>query len=424
MGECPHRGEGISVASDAETRDEAVRRSGLMESGQEERYDRITRLAKDVFDVDHAVVNIVDSTTIFTKSQPQGGTFRHTPPEDSFCAITVTQDDLLEVDDAIEDDRFSDRAIVTRHGIRFYAGLPLRTAGGDTIATLCLLDTSPRSLTEEERDTFLRLGEWAEAEIQTDDAKAQQDTGPTTASVADAVDEDAATATSSTDEAVRSPAAPATREEAEAGPLALAALAIPFGLVSGDRGAWVRVGDRLLVTLTDVMGKGEEQGRLAQRIVAALQARAGEPVLDAVREVERELTTSGALDDTFATLFHAVVDIASGTVEFVDAGHGLNLVLASDGATDRLSSHNLPLGLRPDGMPWEAGSFAVAAGDVIVSVSDGALDAYDSTLDSLRMLADELRSAAETARFFDGLTARVSEHVVEDDVTAVVVTVR
>ncbi|MDF2917228.1 MAG: hypothetical protein K0S70_1445, partial [Microbacterium sp.] len=50
--------------------DEAVERLGLMDSPPEERFDRITRLARDVFDVDYAVVNVVDSETVYTKSQP------------------------------------------------------------------------------------------------------------------------------------------------------------------------------------------------------------------------------------------------------------------------------------------------------------------------------------------------------------------
>ncbi|MDF2555196.1 MAG: hypothetical protein K0R60_1091, partial [Microbacterium sp.] len=63
-------------------------------------------------------------------------------------------------------------------------------------------------------------------------------------------------------------------------------------------------------------------------------------------------------------------------------------------------------------------------GDLIISVSDGALDAYDSTLDSLRLIGEDLRRAAEPDAFFDELSIRVSEHTVDDDVTAVVISVR
>ncbi|GGI36748.1 hypothetical protein GCM10010988_10500 [Cnuibacter physcomitrellae] len=385
------------MTTDADRRDAAVERLGLMDTDPEERYDRITRLAKDVFDVDHAVVNIVDSTTIFTKSQPAGGTFRHTPQEDSFCAVTVQQDDLLEVDDATRDDRFSDRAIVTEHGIRFYAGLPLKTEDGDTVATLCLLDPEPRTLSDEDREAFTRMGAWAEAEIRLDD---QRTTPGASAPVLDAVDGD---------------------------DVSVSTLAIPYGAVSGDRGAWRQTGSSVRVALTDVMGKGEAQGALAQRIVGALLEGSGdhedEGALEAVLRVEEELEAQHALDVTFATLFHAAIDTTTGRVEYVDAGHGLTLHVAADGSLTRLASHNLPLGLRPPGVPWEPGELTVSSGDLLITVSDGVLDAYDSTLESLRMLADDLRAARETRAFLDHLTVKVSEHVVDDDVTAVVVEV-
>lgn len=385
------------MVTDADRRDAAVERLGLMDTDPEERYDRITRLAKDVFDVDHAVVNIVDSTTIFTKSQPEGGTFRHTPQEDSFCAVTVEQGSLLEVGDATRDERFSGRRIVTEHGIRFYAGLPLKTEDGDTVATLCLLDSEPRTLSDEDREAFSRMGAWAEAEIQLDDGRTARGAS---APVLDAIDGD---------------------------DVSVATLAIPYGAVSGDRGAWRQIGARVLVALTDVMGKGEAQGALAQRIVGSLlddpHAREDEGALDAVVRTEDELESQHALDVTFATLFHAILDTESGRVEYVDAGHGLTLLVAADGSLTRLASHNLPLGLRPPGVPWESGEITVSSGDLLITVSDGVLDAYDSTLESLRMLADDLRAAQETRVFLDHLTVKVSEHVVDDDVTAVVVEV-
>jgi hypothetical protein len=383
------------VTYDPARSDAAVERLGLMDTPPEERFDRITRRAQEMFDVTAAVVNVVDSHTIYTKSQPEGSSFRHTPPQDSFCAETITQDGMLTVEDATADERFAHRGAVTEHGIRFYAGLPLRTTAGETVGTLCLIDTSPRELSEDDREKFEQLGQWAQAEMRNDDV------APVPARVAS------------------SP----VREDLNGGSVTLASLAIPYGKVSGDRSAWVSVGENIVVTLADVMGKGERAGGLARTLVTALHRRADAPPIEAVRATEEELQAQPSFADTFATLFHAVIDTATGRVDFVDAGHGLNLLLAADGTTTRLYSRNLPLGLRPDGVEWETGTFTVSAGDLIVSVSDGALDAYDSTLHSLQEIADELRSAPEPDTFFDGLSVRVSDHVVDDDVTAVVISI-
>ncbi len=385
-----------------DTDDDAVARLGLMDSAPEERFDRITRLAREMFDVDFAVVNVVNSETVFTKSQPPESHFRHTPIEDSFCGEAVKRPAVLEVPDGRADPRFADRAIVAEHGIRFYAGFPIHTDAGETVGTLCLLDTSPRELSESDRDAFERFGLWAQAEMRLDD--------PALVTAATAPDDGA------------SPVARADR--LTAGEVRLASLAIPHGRVSGDRSSWQQLGDRIVVTLADVMGKGEEAGGFAEELIGVLQQRSHLAPVDALLSVEDYARHDARYRETFATLFHADIDTRSGRVSYVDAGHGLTLLLRADGSSQRLSSRNLPLGLRPADADWEAGETTVTHGDLIISVSDGALDAYDSTLDSLRLIGEDLRRASEPDAFFDELSIRVSEHVVDDDVTAVVISVR
>ncbi len=109
---------------DTPTPESPVERTGLMDSPPEERFDRITRLARELFDVDYALVNIVDTDEVYTKSQPEGPRFGRSPREAVFCGETVKQDGLLEVDDATADERFRDIASVTEFGMRFYAGFP------------------------------------------------------------------------------------------------------------------------------------------------------------------------------------------------------------------------------------------------------------------------------------------------------------
>lgn len=382
------------MTSDISASGSAVDRTGLMDSPPEERFDRITRLARELFDVDYALVNIVDDDEVYTKSQPDGPRLGRSPREAVFCGETVKQQGILEVDDAIADDRFRDIAAVTEYGMRFYAGFPLRTDDGDAVGTLCLLDSDARSLTDAQRRSLEQFGRWAQAEVRQSEADAP------------------------------APAPSAGREErGSADGVRLASLAIPHGVVSGDSSGWQQVGGRVVVTLADVMGKGEAAGAVAEALLGALQARRDMDPVQAMLSVEDEARTDGRYRDVFATVFHAVVDAASGTVDFVDAGHGLTLVLHADGTSERLDSRNLPLGLRPADVQWEPGRVRVGRGDLIVSVSDGALDAYDSTLESLRMIGDDLRAADDTGGFFDELALKVSTHEVDDDVTAVVLSV-
>ncbi|MDQ1121476.1 SpoIIE family protein phosphatase [Microbacterium trichothecenolyticum] len=371
-------------------------RSGLLDSPPEERFDRITRLARELFDVDYALVNVIDGDEAYTKSQPDGPRIGRTPLRDVFCGETVKQDGVFEITDAASDPRFRDSASVVDYGIRFYAGIPLRTGEGDAIATLCLLDTDERELDDHQRRALERLGRWAQAEVRASGGLTTTEPATTAG-----VRED-----SLTTEGMR-----------------LASLAIPHGLVSGDRSGWQHVGGRVVVTLADAMGKGETAGEVAETLLQALQSRRDDEPAEAMLAAEKVVFGDERNPDTFATVFHAVVDAGSGLIDYVDAGHGLTLVLRADGTDERLSSHNLPLGLRPADVGWEAGRTRVGRGDLIVSVSDGALDAYDSTLASLRMIGDDLRAAAGTDDFFDELALKVSTHQVDDDVTAVVLAV-
>lgn len=71
------------------------------------------------------------------------------PFSESFCQHTIKQNDILEVEDAQADPRFMNLDIVVNApGIRAYTGSALRTKSGDSIGSLCVLDTKPNKLTE------------------------------------------------------------------------------------------------------------------------------------------------------------------------------------------------------------------------------------------------------------------------------------
>src|SRR5690606_38633770 len=66
--------------------------------------------------------------------------------------------EALVVPDTDRDPRFSDHPAIRLWNTRFYAGVPVQTPDGHVLGALCLLDTSPRKLTEDEIEL---LGELA-----------------------------------------------------------------------------------------------------------------------------------------------------------------------------------------------------------------------------------------------------------------------
>lgn len=137
----------------------------LLDTAPEERFDRLTRLARRLFDVPIALVSLVDANRQWFKSSA-GLDASETPREVSFCGHAILQDQILEICDAEQDERFHDNPLVTdKPGIRFYAGHPLGLEDGSKLGTLCLLDTRPRKLNDEERELLRDLARMAEQEM-------------------------------------------------------------------------------------------------------------------------------------------------------------------------------------------------------------------------------------------------------------------
>ncbi len=137
----------------------------LLDTAPEERFDRLTRLARRLFDVPIALVSLVVANRQWFKSSA-GLDASETPREISFCGHAILQDQILEICDAEQDERFHDNPLVTdKPGIRFYAGHPLGMEDGSKLGTLCLLDTKPRKLNDEERELLRDLARMAEQEM-------------------------------------------------------------------------------------------------------------------------------------------------------------------------------------------------------------------------------------------------------------------
>lgn len=153
------------IPADEAKRLETLRALRILDSAPEERFDRLTRMAKRMFGVPISLVSIVDSNRQWFKSA-QGLDASETPRNISFCGHAILGDDLFMVPDAHQDERFADNPLVQGDpNIRFYAGCPLRVANGHKMGTLCLIDQKPRQLSQEDQELLKDLAVMAEQEI-------------------------------------------------------------------------------------------------------------------------------------------------------------------------------------------------------------------------------------------------------------------
>ncbi|HTZ34411.1 MAG TPA: MBL fold metallo-hydrolase [Stellaceae bacterium] len=131
----------------------ALHQLAVLDTGREERFDRLTRIAAAAFDVPVALVSLVDANRQWFKSTC-GTDLCETARDVSFCAHAILERKVMVVPDALLDQRFADNPVVVGEPrVRFYAGCPLVVEGGACIGTLCLLDTRPRQLD----DSSIRL---------------------------------------------------------------------------------------------------------------------------------------------------------------------------------------------------------------------------------------------------------------------------
>jgi phosphoribosyl 1,2-cyclic phosphodiesterase/CheY-like chemotaxis protein len=168
------RWERAPLPEDEERRLATLYELGILDTPQEQRFDRLTRLAAAILDVPVALISFVDKDRQWFKSA-YGLERGQTSREVSFCAHAVSSREMLIVPDALDDARFADNPMVSGEPhIRFYAGFPLFIAGS-CIGTLCACDIRPRYLDAEAVSLLRDVAALAELELQ----RAAVPNGPT-----------------------------------------------------------------------------------------------------------------------------------------------------------------------------------------------------------------------------------------------------
>lgn len=143
----------------------ALQEIQLMDTPAEERFDRITRIAKRLFNLPIAYIALVDADRQWFKSSI-GLPVSETSRDISFCGHTVLRNDTLIIPDTQKDPRFADNPQVTGAPfIRFYAGQPLKGPGGFPVGTLCIAHHEPLSFGEPDIATLRDLATIVEREL-------------------------------------------------------------------------------------------------------------------------------------------------------------------------------------------------------------------------------------------------------------------
>ena len=162
-----------AIPNNEEKRLEELARLHLADGTREEVFDRITKKLARVFDVPIALITFIDRDHQWFKSQvgvPEEIADAHKISRElSVCGHMVANDELLVVEDLSRDRRFANNPLLKERGLRFYAGVPLRS-NDLPIGSLCILDVKPRRMTEREKRLLEVIGEDAMEEIKRRDS--------------------------------------------------------------------------------------------------------------------------------------------------------------------------------------------------------------------------------------------------------------
>jgi EAL domain-containing protein (putative c-di-GMP-specific phosphodiesterase class I)/GGDEF domain-containing protein len=149
---------------DEEARLDALHRLSLLDTAPSESFDRITRMAGQIFDLPIAAVSLTDRDRQWFKSRI-GVDHCSIPRHKAPCSEVAERGETLLIPDLQADSCYSS-SLLADQGIRFYAGASLTTREGHSLGALCVLGTEPRETTPEEIGALVDLAQMVMAQIE------------------------------------------------------------------------------------------------------------------------------------------------------------------------------------------------------------------------------------------------------------------
>lgn len=139
----------------------------ILDTDLEQSFDDLTKIAAYICQSPISLVSLIDEDRQWFKSR-HGLDVSETPRDLAYCAHAIHEpQDILEVPDAFEDERFHDNPLATGEPhVRFYAGAPLISSNGYALGTLCVIDHEPKKLDEDQKEALWALSRQVTAQLE------------------------------------------------------------------------------------------------------------------------------------------------------------------------------------------------------------------------------------------------------------------
>jgi diguanylate cyclase (GGDEF)-like protein len=157
-----------TIASTATLKIANIHSLDLFYTPLEERFERITRIARRALQVPVAAITLINDEKQWFKSAAGWG-ISELPREQGICRFTVEENRLVTIGDTSKDSRTAQSPIVVgAPRFRAYAGQPLADEHGNVAGTFCVFDLKPREFTAADRQTMADLGAMTQRELLSD----------------------------------------------------------------------------------------------------------------------------------------------------------------------------------------------------------------------------------------------------------------
>lgn len=149
-----------------EKRLRALRSYNILDSKAEKAFDNLTKLAAQICGTSVSQINFLSKNRQWSKASTGWGE-TELPREVGFCKHTIQFQDLcMVVEDTLQDERFIDNPLVKKDPpIRFYAGITIKSEDDYPLGALCVYDSEPKQLTDQQLESLRILADEVETHL-------------------------------------------------------------------------------------------------------------------------------------------------------------------------------------------------------------------------------------------------------------------
>lgn len=367
------------IPTDESDRLASLRALHLLDTPNEQRFDRLTNLAISIFGVPIAYIALIDSDRQWFKSKC-GLTMDESGRETSFCGHAILQDEPLVIFDTLENERFADNPLVVESpGIRFYTGVPLTGPNGFKVGTFCIADTKPWTPEKLDLGLLKQLADLAQHELNMLDViQTQQDLIEAKSLLLrtrEQLENELADAGAYVQSLIPPPIT--------TGPIKTNWTFETCSALGGDILGHLHLDDSTIAFyLVDVMGHGVGAALHASAIQAAILHRIL-PDCDfrdpkSVHEALNKKFPMQEHGGRFFTMVYAVMDMESGYIRYVNAGHPPPIIFGGTGGARTLDATTTIAGIGED-KSATVGENTLQPEEELWIYSDAAVELVDKT---------------------------------------------